>query len=221
MIEKIFGYYYAYIKNKQINNEKKIHIKNVHTVESQKNLKKYRQKLEKIAFDLNHLIYDFNDIGKMSLERQFVLLSALKLRDLFESILLLIGIRKYHSIFPLIRTLIESEFLLIYVQKNPDYVKQFMESEEIRQKSVHEIRNAIKNDKLNKVWSGYSDIVHINPGSFRLTQYKWKKPMEFGLITQDPLDLDKKLDNFMITIIPLMEMAIRLLEEIQSKTITK
>ena len=69
---------------------------------------------------------------------------AMKLRDLFESTLLVIGTRYYYSMFTLIRSIIESYMLLLYIKKNPQYMTEIMKTENDRLKKISTIRQYVK-----------------------------------------------------------------------------
>ena len=139
MLKFISTFIANYQRNKWLKNLQKNHVDKVRIVELQKNLIKYRPQLEKIAVDLNNIIYS-SAVKTGTVERQFIVIMAMKLRDLFESTLLVIGTRYYYSMFTLIRSIIESYMLLLYIKKNPQYMTEIMETENDRLKKISTIR---------------------------------------------------------------------------------
>jgi hypothetical protein len=221
MFESIKSFIANYQKNKRLKELRKNHIDKVRIIELHKNLIKYRPNLEKIAVDLNDIIYPTFE-KKGSIERQFIVVMAIRLRDLFESTLLVIGTRYYYSMFTLIRSLIESYILLQYIKINPHYMKEIMENENSRGKKLAHIRQVVKAiDKgTDDLYDAFSTVVHVNPASFKLTRYEMEHrvtKVKAYMITEIPMEVEKDFNTFTLTIINLMNRSITILKELDSQ----
>jgi|GEM_PF-5165111 len=221
MLEFLATFIINYRRNKWLKNLRKNHVDKVRIIELQKNLIKYRPQLEKIAVDLNDIIYP-SEVKKGTVERQFIVIMAMKLRDLFESTLLVIGTRYYYSMFTLIRSIIESYMLLLYIQKNPQYMTEIMETKNDRLKKISNIRQYVKqiDPSTDKLYDAFSTVVHVNPASFKLTriemEHRFTKEKK-TMITEVPMGIEKDFETFTLTIINLMRLSIAILNELDSQ----
>jgi len=221
MLKFISTFIANYQRNKWLKNLQKNHVDKVRIVELQKNLIKYRPQLEEIAVDLNNIIYS-SAVKTGTVERQFIVIMAMKLRDLFESTLLVIGTRYYYSMFTLIRSIIESYMLLLYIKKNPQYMTEIMETENDRLKKISTIRQYVKqiDPSTDNLYDAFSTIVHVNPASFKLTriemEHRFTKEKK-TMITEVPMGIEKDYETFTLNVINLMRLSIAILNELDSQ----
>ena len=221
MFKFISMYLANYRRNKWLKNLRQNHVGKVRVVELQKTLIQYRPQLEKIAVDLNNIIYP-STVKTGTVERQFIVIMAMKLRDLFESTLLVIGTRYYYSMFTLIRSIIESYMLLLYIKKNPQYMTEIMKTENDRLKKISTIRQYVKqiDPSTDKLYDAFSTIVHVNPASFKLTrsemEHRFTKEKK-TVITEVPMGIEKDYETFTLNIINLMRLSIAVLNELDSQ----
>jgi hypothetical protein len=212
MFEFISSFITNYRRNKWLKDIQKNHVDKVRIVEFHKNLKKYRPQLERIAIDLNNIIYS-PTVKKGTVEQQFIVVMAIRLRDLFESTLLVIGTRYYYSMFTLIRSIIESYMLLLYIKNSPQYMKEIMECKNSRLKKIGAITQFVRgiDQGTYDLYAAYSTVVHVNPASFKLTRYEMEPRVTKAkriMITEVPMEVEKDFETFTLNVINLMRLSI-------------
>ena len=140
-----------------------------------KELRKYAPKLVELCELKNKLIFDVENIVGTK-EIKFSILMLCRNQDFFEGILFSLWHNNVHAVFPLMRALLDDLFLLKYVDKNPEYITQFMDMK----KEVDRKKRSIflRQQSDDKVLKGYfkwlSDRTHPNPVSLKYHLYDVK-----------------------------------------------
>jgi len=153
----------------KINEEKKRHASFPNFLNHHENLVKYIPELQKISNQLNELFY--NSPKKSNEARRFARLMTVRIRDYYETVILCIDLSRLgysYSVLPLMRAICESLILLRYVELDPKYINKLLETEEEGER-VGKLRRILKDEKINKYYERYSNLVHINPISIQIT----------------------------------------------------
>jgi len=153
----------------KINEEKDRHASFPNFLNHHENLVKYIPELQKISNQLNDLFYD--NSKKSNESRRFAQLMTVRIRDYYETVILCIDLSRLgysYSVLPLMRAICESWILLRYVEIDPTYITKLLETDE-EGEWVGKLRKKVKDEKINKYYERYSDLVHVNPISIQIT----------------------------------------------------
>lgn len=203
---------------RHVKRERQLHLSCVTLLEREKNYKKFSVSFRGLVIRLNDLFYD--DKRMINQQREFVKLMVLRIRDLYECILYeLFWFQRSYSVYPLMRSLCESLFLLKYVQGNPTYISEIM-STEGRGLHISKLKDKVSDQELNDYYSWLSNLMHVNPSGIKCTYYRSKlyerekmSDME-TIITQIPINFEDFRIKFVISLMSIMIESVQILEGI-------
>jgi hypothetical protein len=128
-----------------------------------KELRQYVPKLKELCEYKNRLIFE-NRYITVTKEIQFAKLILGRNQDFFEAILFSLWHNTVHAVFPLMRALVEDLFLLKYVDKHPEYINKFLDTEVIdRDKRLSFLKGQCHDDELKKYCGFLCNMAHPNP----------------------------------------------------------
>lgn len=162
-----------------------------------KELRKYLPDLLFLNKWENELYFDSEN--KADIEHQFARLMILRIHDFSEGVVTMIGCDCFHAIFPCMRALCESIFLLIHMNKHPEYIKKFMRKKG-RGINVTDIKKEITDPELIKYYDYLSKMHHSNPMALKLTYYKVEEPEKGDVISFIPTDYLNRYEGFVISL---------------------
>lgn len=154
---------------------------------------------------------------KVDIEHQFACLMILRIHDFVESIINLIAFDCYHSIYPIMRGLVESIFLLMYTKEHPEYIKRFMNKTKDRGINVPDLKKEVDNKKLNDYYNYLSKMHHANPIALKLTYYELSHPKGDIAISLKPHDYEKRYEGIIESLTSLYSLGIFYIRDIYLK----
>lgn len=165
-----------------------------------KSLKPFQKILKEIVSNHNKLFYE--TLKKVDIEHAFGMLILLRINDYFQAIINCIAFNHHRSIYPLLRSLTETLFLLNYVDKHPEYIKIFMETEG-RGVQLRDLKKEIDDEELTKYYGYLSNMIHSNPQAIKETFYLSKEG-DAKLISPTPLNQIEIYEQILHSLIYLM-----------------
>ncbi len=182
--------------------------------------KKYIPLLRELAEWDNKIFFD-SDI-KGSIEIHFARLMLQRVHDHVESIINLIMFENVHSIYPVMRALVECNYLLRYVQKKPKYMKRFMNKTKPRGINIFDLQKEVGNKKLDDYYGFLSNMHHANPVCIKMSYYKVDKNIDRykkgdAIISFKPMDYIDKYDALLDSLLALYFLALSDIDNINSK----
>lgn len=180
-----------------------------------KNFEKYIPDLQALCEWDNDLFFGYKDKG--DIEHQFGKLMLLRIHDYAESIVKLIFFESDHSIYPVMRALVESIYLLQYVDKHPKYIKRFMNKTKERGINFIEMKRDVGNKQLAGYYDFLSKMHHPNPIAIKLTYYKLKVPKGDIVISTKPHDYEARYIAMIESLLSLYFLGIFYINDIFSK----
>jgi len=128
-----------------------------------KELRQYIPKLKELCDYKNKLIFE-NESITATKEIQFAILLSGRNQDFFEAVLFSLWHNNVHSVFPLMRALVEDLFLLKYVDKYPDYIHKFMDTNVVdREKRLGFLKSQCHDKELKNYYGFLCNMTHPNP----------------------------------------------------------
>ncbi len=183
-------------------------------LESHKNLKKYIPPLIELAKAKNDFYFDTSN--KADLEQQFLRLMLWRSQDYFESVIISVWSNNIHSLYPLMRALCDSLFLLMYIEKHPNYIRQFMRSKKDIERRTEAIRSEVKNKPLHDYYKYLSDMHHSNPMPVKLNYRKIEESdseLE-AIISTQPFNREEIYESTIISLISIYSLEISIMKKI-------
>lgn len=128
-----------------------------------KELQQYVPKLKELCDYKNKLIFEDKFVTGTN-EVQFAKLMLGRNQDFFEGVLFSLWHNNVHGVFPLMRALVEDLFLLKYVDKNPEYIQKFMDTEVVdKDKRLGFLKSQCSDEDLKKYYGYLCNMTHPNP----------------------------------------------------------
>jgi len=110
-------------------------------------------------------------------------------QDFFEGIILCLWRNNIHAVFPLLRALVEDLFLLKYVETNPVYIKEYLNSPINTETKIALFKSKIQDKKLKEFYTVLCNKSHPNPDAIRFNLYPVSfnnQKIEKAILIQNP-----------------------------------
>lgn len=172
MFESIHSFFEELSINQTIKLRKNLNVNGPDLLKRDENLKKYIPLLKEIGKKQHELF--FETLDKTDLEHLFAKLVIQRQNEYYQSIILLVGFDFPITAIPIMRSLCDSLFLLEYVEKNPNYIKKFMETTRERGVNVKEIKSTIDDQPLIDYYDFLSGLMHSNPVGIKMNFHRFK-----------------------------------------------
>ena len=180
-----------------------------------KHIRPYISKLLNICQKQNNIFWDtsINAFSKQQLSK----LITLRLMDYFDSSIQCIKCRSYQSLFILLRSQCETLYLLKYLDKRPEKIKEFMEINTSKFYHMNDLIRDVNDINLKELYDYLSDIIHPNRIGIKFTHHIMKdiNGNDTGrrLMTNIPLNYEEVLEDIMRSIISVNTSALNILEK--------
>jgi hypothetical protein len=135
-----------------------------------KKLEEYIPTLTELCNIQNKLINEYEFLTATD-EIVFAKLVLSRNQDFFEGIILSMWNNNTQAIYPLMRALVEDLFLLKYVDKNPNYIKEYVNSPTNTRTDIGKFKNQCPDKDLIDYYGKLCNVAHPNPDAIKHNLY--------------------------------------------------
>lgn len=112
------------------------------------------------------------------------------------------------------RSLTDTFLLLRYVEKNPEYIKRFMEKEG-RGVNISQLKKEVQDQNLTEYYNFLSDMIHSNPSGIKMTYYI-STDGEAKMISTNLLNQEQIYEQTLISLIYILRKSHAIIRNIYS-----